>query len=496
MLKRIRQLVKQRRSGLLGTLAVTASIGTLSVLLVLGIGQTDSGSATDFSMTPSTLADVHPAIPLSVPDLVDKLAPTVVNFRVTKVQTAGLEGFRMPDGPFGDFFERYFGRTPQEMEPRRTDGAGSGVIISEDGYLLTNNHVIEGATEVTVTLANKSEHEASVIGRDPKTDLAVLKIEGSGPFPKAVLGNSEKLRVGESVIAIGNPFGLGHTVTAGIVSAKGRFIGAGPYDDFIQTDASINPGNSGGPLFNTRGEVVGINTAIIPNGQGIGFAIPINTAKPLVPQLIDDGKVTRGYLGVTIQPISKDLAGALGLEDTDGALVADVVPGGPADKGGVETADVIRSFNGTPVKESHELPALVANTPVGEKAELVVTRDGRERSLSVEVAELDSKTATSREGQAESRTSWGLQLQDLTPQTASQLGIKANEGVLVMGVQPGSPAERAGLHRGDVIVEVDRVAVLSVDDAIAAIGEHREDTLLLTIQRGDGRLFVALTEED
>jgi serine protease Do len=362
--------------------------------------------------------------------------------------------------------------------------------------LLTNHHVIQGATMVTVTFSDNEEFEAKVVGSDPKTDLAVLKVvDPDAPLHAALLGDSDALRVGEEVIAIGNPFGLGHTVTSGIVSAKGRVIGAGPYDDFIQTDASINPGNSGGPLFNSSGEVVGINTAIIPNGQGIGFSVPINTAKPLVPQLIENGKVVRGYLGVTIQPVTKDLAEALNIDEAKGALVSDVVAGGPAASAGIKPGDVIVSFNGIEVEKSRELPAIVANTPVGENAKVVVDRKGQEKSLTVEVAELDSESSEIRPSTSD-KTRWGLQLQNLTPQISRQLGLENDEGVLIAQVQPESPASQAGLREGDVLLEVDQSSVSSAEEAVTAIREHSSNSLLLTVKRGGTRLYVALTKSD
>ena len=330
-------------------------------------------------------------MPSSFAELADNLSPTVVNVKVTKIEKATFHGPQMPEGPFGDFFGRFFKEMPQMPRNHRTQGAGSGVIISQDGYILTNNHVVEGAKEVTVTLADKKEYKAEVVGRDPKTDLAVLKIEVKKPLPAAALGDSEQLKVGDWVVAIGNPFGLNHTVTSGIVSAKGRVIGAGPYDDFIQTDASINPGNSGGPLFNMSGEVVGINTAIIPQGQGIGFAIPVNTAKPLIPQLVTKGEITRGYLGVNIQTITPELAKALNVEEREGALVADVISGSPADKGGIERGDIIIAYDGKGVKDSHHLPAMVAATPVDGKVTVTVLRDGKERQLSVKIGKLPSE---------------------------------------------------------------------------------------------------------
>jgi serine protease Do len=415
---------------------------------------------------------------------------------VTKAEKAAFHGPQIPEGPFGEFFERFFKEMPRIPENPRTQGAGSGVIISKDGYILTNNHVVEGAKEVTVTLANQEEHEARVVGRDPKTDLAVLKIESKHALPAAGLGDSEQLRVGDWVVAIGNPFGLNHTVTSGIVSAKGRVIGAGPYDDFIQTDASINPGNSGGPLFNMSGEVVGINTAIIPQGQGIGFAIPVNTAKPLIPQLVSKGEVTRGYLGVSIQTITPDLAKALNLEERKGALVADVISGSPADKGGIERGDIIIAFNGKAVKDSHDLPAMVAATPVDEEVTVTALRNGKEHQLAMKVGKLPSEEAKFENSSQPAKGKWGLRLHDLNPQIAHKLRIRAEQGVVVVGVEPGSPAAEAGIQQGDVIVEVDRHPVDSVDDLKEKIEKSEDkDHLLLLVQRENGKFYVPLEQQ-
>jgi serine protease Do len=386
---------------------------------------------------------------------------------------------------------------PQGQRAPRIQGAGSGVIISKDGYVLTNNHVIEGAKDVTVTLADHQEYKAKIVGRDPKTDLAVLKIEGKGTFPAATLGNSDNLNVGDWVIAIGNPFGLNNTVTSGIVSAKGRVIGAGPYDNFIQTDASINPGNSGGPLFNMNGEVVGINTAIISQGQGIGFAIPVNTVKPLVPQLETKGSVTRGYLGVTIQTITPALAKALKLQDQKGALVADVTPDSPAAKAGVQRGDVIVAYNGKEVADNHDLPAMVAGTPVGEQSTVTILRNGQKMQLAIKVGELPSEqtagNATSPEGSVQpAQGKWGLQLQDLNPQLANQLNLESKKGVAVVGVKPGSQADEAGMQKGDIILEVNQQPVTSVHEAVKKLDGPKDNNLLLLVQRGHAKLFVPL----
>ncbi|MEJ2091621.1 MAG: DegQ family serine endoprotease [Syntrophobacterales bacterium] len=465
-------------------------------------------------------AETLPAAPRAAPDpgaqaaappssfsvLAARLSPTVVNVKVVRVEKVGaFPSFpqeEMPDG-FKEFFGRFFKawpdmpNMPRNHQIPRVQGAGSGVIISKDGYVLTNNHVVEGAKEVTVTLANRQEYKARIVGQDAKTDLAVLKIEADKSFQAANLGDSDNLKVGDWVIAIGNPFGLNNTVTSGIVSAKGRVIGAGPYDNFIQTDASINPGNSGGPLFNMNGEVVGINTAIIPQGQGIGFAIPVNTVKPLVPQLETKGEVTRGYLGVTIQTITPALAKALKLPDRKGALVSDVLANGPAAKAGIQRGDVIVSYNGKEVPDIHKLPTLVAATPVGHQATVTVLRNGEKLQLPVNVGQLPSERADNAalpEGAAQpAREKWGLQLGDLNPEMAGKLHIQSDQGVAVVGVKSGSPAEDAGIQRGDIILEVNRQPISKVKDAVKKInGSKDKDHLLLLVQRGNSKVFVPL----
>jgi serine protease Do len=341
-------------------------------------------------------------------------------------------------------------------------------------------------------LSDKREYKARVIGRDPKTDLAVIRLEGKGPFQAAILGDSEALRVGEWVLAEGNPFGLSNTVTAGIVSAKGRIIGAGPYDDFIQTDAPINPGNSGGPLFNMRGEVVGIATAIIPNGQGIGFAIPVNTAKTLLPELVAKGSVTRGYLGVNIQNITEDLAASLNLKSKNGALVSEVVQGSPAEKAGVKRGDVIVACDKKEIADSRELAAFVAGLPVGKQVSLRVIREGKETTLNVKIASLNAHEAVASKAgnEAPSPGKWGLQLQDLTPEAAALAGLKPDQGVVVTGIRPGSPAEESAIQAGDIVLEVNRQPVKGVEDMMAKLGNKGQ--ALLLIQRGQNTLYLVL----
>jgi len=405
-----------------------------------------------------------------------------------------------PGGPggqdpreFWEPFERFFGPMPRRRAPERS--LGSGFIFDPAGYILTNNHVVENADEIKVKMNTGDEVTAELVGRDPKTDIAVLKIDPKGKdLPTIPFGNSEKVKVGEWVMAIGNPFGLEFSVTAGIVSAKGRFIGQGNYDDFLQTDAPINPGNSGGPLLDMQGKVVGINTSIFSRSGGnigIGFAIPINLAKDLIPQLREKGKVTRGWIGVMIQKVTPDIADSLGLSASRGALVADVVKGGPAEQAGIKVGDVIVTFDGHEVKESTELPTLVAREKIGQEVPVVVMRDGNEETVTIKIAEMKDDEEQVATGESEA---YGLTVQNLTPEIAESLGINIDvQGVLVSGVEPGSPADDAGLRRGDVIVEVNRKPVKDVDayqKELKATGSGK--SVLMLVRRGENTVFLAL----
>lgn len=436
-------------------------------------------------------------------ELAEHLNPSVVNISTTQVTKGQGQGqrrtmprlpFPNPFGerdPFEEFFERFFGGENPQREFRRRS-LGSGFIINREGYIVTNNHVVENAADIKVSLSDKEEHDAKVIGRDPKTDVALIKIEAKKDLLAVALGDSSKLRVGEWVVAIGNPFGLGHTVTTGIVSAKGRIIGAGPYDDFIQTDASINPGNSGGPLFNMNGEVVGINTAIIASGQGIGFATPINVAKDLLVQLRDKGRVVRGWLGVQVQRVTPDLAKSFGLDRERGALVADVMPDTPAAKAGIERGDIIVEFNGRKIDEMNDLPRVVATTPPDADVPMKLLRKGQEKVVQVKVAELkEERAAASGGGTLEE--SLGMTVQELTPEIARSLGVSESKGVVVTNVDDGSPADEAGFRRGDVLVEVNQKKIENLRDYRAALGRVAGgDSLLLLVRRGDSVLYVAL----
>jgi serine protease Do len=495
MIHRVQQFLCHRQYRTATVVAVALSFFLSGLVVASNLPGANMSEAEPQVTSPQAVMTA-PTIPSSFAELAKRLSPTVVNIKVTKMaKQAGWQGPYAPDGPFGEFFKHFFKDMPHFPEQFKQRGAGSGVIISADGYILTNNHVIEGADEVLVTLADQQEYKADVVGRDPKTDLAVLKITAPKPLPMATMGDSDQLPVGAWVLAIGNPFGLSHTVTSGIVSAKGRVIGAGPYDDFIQTDASINPGNSGGPLFNMQGEVVGINTAIVPQGQGIGFAIPVNTAKPLLPQLMTKGVVTRGYLGVSIQGITPDLATAMGLQDRKGALVAEVVPGGPAEKAGMLSGDVIVTFNHDTVDSAHDLPAMVAATPVGQEVTVTVLRDGTTRDLPVTVGKLPTDDTEVAESSQDTQGKWGLQLQTITPEVARQHDLATEQGVLVVGVQPGSPAEQAGIRPGDILVEVNRQPVTSSQEVKEVLAKASDKTpLLVRVQRGQGSLFVAMAK--
>ena len=457
--------------------------------------------------TPALAPKVQGAAVSGLPDftvLSEKVSPAVVNVSTT---SQGESSPHMEGGPFGggggqgqgqgdphefwEPFERFFGPMPKRQFKQRS--LGSGFIINRDGYILTNNHVIENADEILVKLADEKEYKARVVGRDQKTDIAVIKIDDAKDLTTVTMGNSDELRVGEWVVSIGNPFGLEHSVTAGIVSAKGRFIGQGSYDNFIQTDAAINPGNSGGPLINLKGEVVGINTAIFSRSGGnigIGFAIPVNVAKDLLPELEEKGRVTRAWLGVMIQKVTPDIAENFGLKETRGALVADVMKDGPAYAAGVKVGDVIVEFDGHAIKESTELPMLVARTPVGKTVSIKLTRDKRTETLSVKLGELkEEETAAVGKEQG-----FGLTVQPLTPEIAESLGLSGDiKGVVVSGVEPGSSADDAGMHRGDVILEVNREPVrdlASYRKAIKSAGKGK--SVLMLVRRGDNTIFMAL----
>jgi serine protease Do len=457
--------------------------------------------------------------------LVKRVMPTVVNVAVVQdVKVGSMQGQEeggggapeeggpeagppsepqepgMPPGGGGgggggdpfEQFRRFFGQAPHDYKQH---GLGSGVIVSADGYILTNNHVVGGAEEIHVTLMDKREFTAKVIGKDAKTDLALIKIDTKDSLPVADLGDSNNSDIGDWVVAIGNPFGFTLTTTAGIISAKGRMLG-GNYDDFLQTDASINPGNSGGPLFNTSGQVIGINTAIYSRtgtNAGIGFAIPVNLAKHVMDQLKSHGRVVRGWLGVEIQEVTPDLAQSFGLAKPEGALVASIDKDGPAAKSGLERGDVVLKFDGRDVRDEHELPVLVADTPINKKVPVEIVRNGKHLTLEVTVGELKEAPVQTAKAE-EPGTNWGMQVGDITPEIASQFHLDIQKGVVVRHVAPDSPAADAGIQPGDLILEVDHDKVASVNDflAKAKAAKTGSKSALLLVERGGTTIYMVI----
>ncbi len=427
--------------------------------------------------------------PSSFVDLTKQVQNAVVNISTTK----NLKVRRLyPYQSYNDVFERFFEGPPQNI--RRQNSLGSGFIISNEGYILTNNHVVSGADEIQVKLSDGRILPAQIIGADPKIDVAVIKIASKEALPTVTMGDSDGLQIGEWVAAIGNPFGLTHTVTAGIVSAKGRVIGAGPYDNFIQTDASINPGNSGGPLFNLKGEVVGINTAIIASGQGIGFATPINMAKSVIPQLIKGGRVERGYLGIGLQEVSPEIATSLGLNKPQGALVGAVYDRSPAQEVGILPGDLILSFNGRLVENVHELPVWISQSPVGTEADLEILRGKDRRAMRVKLSSLDQASsqqmAMAESGMDAQRL--GMRIRDVAPQESQQYGVPPGRGVTVTDILEGSPAASVGIRPGDLILEVNSHPVAGGQDFLKTTQGFRSGEMVrLFVKRGPMTSFFA-----
>lgn len=466
---------------------------TIAILFVVGV----------LSLPRSASPEIDPAsqcIPLSFADIAERIQSAVVNISTSQTFRAVVN----QDAPSFDdkSFEWYFdGTVPQPGFKRRS--LGSGVIIDPAGYIITNNHVIEGADEIRITLSDEEEFAAEIIGRDVKTDVALIKITANErTFPVAQIGDSDNLRVGEWVIAVGNPYGLSHTVTAGIVSAKGRVIG-GPYDDFIQTDASINPGNSGGPLINIHGEVIGINTAIFANiqgehfAQGIGFAIPVNIVSHVAHDLRRYGKVQRGWLGVMIQEITPDLADSFNLTDERGALIANVVPGGPADKGGLKRGDIVLQFNDTKINESVDLPRITADMPPGTSSVLTVNRDGEEVTLPVTLGEFPESTAFMSQNSSFREESLGIDVQDITPDLIQRFKLSTDAtGVVVVDVTPDSPADRAQILPGDILTEINQIELQNLEEYYQALEISQSDQMLLVLlKRGENMLYVIIKVE-
>ncbi len=469
------------------------------VLLPLLAAFALAGSATCMPLAAADIAAATPTI--SFAPVVKQVAPSVVTVSTSsaaKRMPANLpDGMRMPE-ELRRFFEqnqRFGGRMPNQ------EGLGSGVIVSKDGYILTNNHVIAGAQTITVTLPDHHEPlAAKLIGADPKSDLAVLKVEANGTLPAITLGDSDKIEVGDVVLAIGNPFGVGQTVTSGIISARGRGVGLATYEDYIQTDASINPGNSGGALVDAQGKLIGINTAILsPSGGnlGIGFAVPVNMARGVMESLIAHGKVTRGYLGVMIQPLTPELAKAFKVDPDKGVLVGDVVADSPAAKAGLKAGDVVLAFNGREVEDPRHLQLRSSQTVPGTKVTLSVLREGKRQELDLTVGELKAQDGDDDQpetAQVPGKVKLGVRLGELDHEARQHFEIpKKITGVVVVEVLPGSRAADAGLQPGNVIVEVDRQPVSKPADATAAIGKSEGD-LVLRLWTKDGTRFVVVKE--
>lgn len=421
----------------------------------------------------------------------ERVMPSVVNIVAVPKKGAPMTGEEIPE-QFREFFEEFRKRRP---DPRAT---GSGVIVDPNGYILTNNHVIENAAEIIVRLSDARKFTAKLIGRDPKTDLAVLKVDAPAPLPAAELGDSEALRIGQWAIAIGNPFGLDRTVTVGIISATARTrVGVATYENFIQTDASINPGNSGGPLLNIDGRVIGVNTAIVATGQGIGFAIPINMAREIMAQLISGGRVVRGWLGITIQDVTEELAKGFGVTEREGVLVGGVMPGGPAEAAGLKAGDIIVEFAGVAIRETPDLQRRVASVTPGKPTDVTVLREGQRTSLRVTIGEMPSDepvaSATPDEG-------WGLRVESVGPDLAQRLPTQSSVGALVVDVFAASPAEAAGLRRGDIILELDGRPVDNPAALVRELGQVKPgDAVRLYVHRPGAetaRHFVMLERRE
>ena len=467
-------------------LTIIAMIAGIWVAVNAGLGSNACAESVEYFNAPA-----------SFNQLAVMVRPAVVNIRTVKTIKGGGPVFRQfhrdpwgENSPFKEFFERFFGEDMQQEF--KQPSLGSGFIIDKNGLVVTNNHVIEDADQIKVKLNDQREFDAKIVGRDPNTDIALLKIESGESLPVVKLGDSDALEVGQWVLAIGSPFGLEHTVTAGIVSAKGRVIGSGAYDDFIQTDASINPGNSGGPLLNLKGEVIGINTAIIASGNGIGFAIPINLAKDIIVALKNEGEVTRGWLGVAIQDLSGDMAEYYGIEDEKGVFVADVFEGDPADQAGIQRKDIILELNGEKIKTTRQLTAMIAKIPVGESAKVKILRDGKEKTVQVKVGKRPEEKLAARAPYREQEEEFGISVSNLTPEIAQQFNTDETDGVIVTRVESGGKGDNADVRVGDIIKEINRRPIKDASDYQAVVAKVVQgETLHLFIRRKNAGFLVA-----
>jgi serine protease Do len=509
------KIVQVRRSLLTAAVAAALFLGGALTWAISSSNHPVFGApAVTLRVAPSNnLVEAQGSLREGFADVVQPLLPAVVNISTSKVVKTSSRQSPFSDDPF---FRQFFGNQDQgqgqgddegqQPTQQREHSLGSGVIVTSDGYILTNNHVVEDASDIEVQLKDRRQFKATVVGKDPRTDVAVLKIPASD-LSSVTLGDSTKMRVGDIVLAIGDPFGVGETVTMGIVSATGRQVGISTrdgYEDFIQTDASINPGNSGGALVNTRGELVGINTAILSNGsggnQGIGFAIPVSMARNIMEQLIKTGKVTRGYLGVSIQAVTPELAKAFNLPTNEGALIGDVTPNSPGAKAGIQKGDVIIGLNGQPLFDYNDLRLRISQMTPGSTVKLDVFRGGQKREVSVTLAEFPeqaAQAAASPEPESgESAALQGVQVGALTAEIAQQLKLPAGiRGVVITQVANDSPASEAGLQKGDVIQEVNHAAVTSVDQFRSAVRGSGNTPVLLLVNRGGTTLYTVLSPQ-
>jgi len=432
--------------------------------------------------------------------VVQPVLPAVVNIHASKIVKMPQQQMPFLNDPmFQQFFGQQFGQQYQQPQQQREHSLGSGVIVSSDGYILTNNHVVDGASDIKVSLKDKREFKAQVVGTDPRTDLAVLKIPATG-LTAITFGDSAKAQVGDFVLAIGNPFGVGETVTMGIISALQRSgLGIEDYEDFIQTDAAINPGNSGGALINVHGDLIGINTAILTGGEGggnegVGFAIPVNMARGIMEQLVKNGKVSRGYIGVGIEAVTPDLAKAFGLATPEGALVGEVEPNSPGSRAGLQRGDIILSVDGQPISDERDLRLRIAAMAPGLTVKLEIVRNGQKQTVSVTLAEFPDKPASASEGQPSSNALEGVQVDELTPQIAREIGLPpGTTGVVISDVDESSSAAEAGLQRGDVIQEVNRQPVNNLEQYEKAIRAAGNGEVLLLVNRGGATRYVAIS---
>jgi serine protease Do len=466
-------------------------LGAAGFLAGLSIGLAPAANAKQFWLEPDRMAS-RDGIHSQFAELARTAARSVVNVHTSRTVV-------QPTFPFSDFFHGFPGAPRQpghppmpEQRERRVPSQGTGFVISADGYILTNHHVVDGVDEIEVKFQDGSSAEAEIVGVDQKTDLALIRVTDTDDLELVplVLGDSEEILPGDWVVAIGNPFGLSHTVTVGIVSAKGRQLGHGPYDDFIQTDAAINPGNSGGPLLNVRGEVIGINTAINPRANTIGFAVPVNLAKGILSQLRDNGHVERGWLGVGIQPLTSDLADAFDLPDRTGALVSQVMPDSPADAAGLARGDVIVRFDGQQVDEMRSLPSIVSTTPIGKDVEIEILRKGKRKTLTASIGRLEDPQQIAVAKEPTGLSKLGLEVQDSTPALRQRLGIERTQGVIVTSVAPGSAADEADLRPGDVILEAAFDRVEDAEGLRRLLSDL--DVAVLLVARGDATVFKTI----